>query len=74
MPLYILQRSNHCQACLFADQNYRCHLDWLAGMAARRASLAIRPAPGPKVQWALTEIETLRGEVSSLAVGAAPLG
>ncbi len=33
VPLHIIQRGNNRQACFFADENYRCYLQWLAEYA-----------------------------------------
>jgi len=30
VPLHLIQRGNNRQACFFADEDYRCYLDWLA--------------------------------------------
>ena len=29
IPLHIIQRGNNRQACFFADEDYRCYLEWL---------------------------------------------
>lgn len=33
--LHLIQRGNNRQACFFANDDYRCHLDWLAESAVR---------------------------------------
>lgn len=33
VPLHLIQRGNNRQACFFADEDYRCYLEWLAAYA-----------------------------------------
>jgi putative transposase len=35
VPLHLIQRGNNRQACFFADEDYRCYLEWLAECAGR---------------------------------------
>jgi len=37
VPLHIIQRGNNRQACFFADEDYRCYLDWLKQSADKFA-------------------------------------
>ncbi|MCK6390041.1 MAG: hypothetical protein L6Q40_03315 [Azonexus sp.] len=36
VPLHLIQRGNNRQACFFADEDYRCYLEWLAAYAQRQ--------------------------------------
>lgn len=31
VPMHVIQRGNNRLACFFADDDYRFHLEWLAG-------------------------------------------
>ena len=35
VPLHLIQRGNNCQACFFAEEEYRFYLEWLAEHAGK---------------------------------------